>query len=55
MIPKMMDALVKPTAAPGLVLTQVPVPEVGIGEVLACGWLGLLLHKALKNMPGLAD
>ena len=28
---------------------------VGIGEVLACGWLGLLLHKALKNVPGLAD
>ena len=31
---KMMDALVKPECAKGLILTQVPVPEPGIGEVL---------------------
>lgn len=31
---KMMDALVKPERAPGLVLTQVPVPTPGPGEVL---------------------
>ena len=31
---KMMDALVKPERAKGLILTQVPVPEPGIGEVL---------------------
>lgn len=31
---KMMDALVKPNRAPGLVLTQVPVPTPGAGEVL---------------------
>ena len=31
---KMMDALVKPEAGKGLILTQVPVPEVGPGEVL---------------------
>ena len=31
---KLMDALVKPEAGKGLVLTQVPVPEVGPGEVL---------------------
>ncbi len=34
MTPKMMDALVKTEAAPGLKLMQVPVPEAGIGEVL---------------------
>ena len=31
---RMMDALVKPAAGPGLELRQVPVPEVGPGEVL---------------------
>ena len=31
---KMMDARVKPERAKGLILTQVPVPEPGIGEVL---------------------
>ncbi|MEA4919770.1 MAG: L-threonine 3-dehydrogenase [Clostridiaceae bacterium] len=31
---RMMDALVKPERAPGLVLTQVPVPTPGPGEVL---------------------
>ena len=31
---KMMDALVKTTAGPGLTLMQVPVPEVHTGEVL---------------------
>ncbi len=31
---KMMDAIVKPTAGPGLELRQVPVPTVGPGEVL---------------------
>ncbi len=31
---RMMDALVKPVAGPGLELRQVPVPEVGPGEVL---------------------
>ncbi len=31
---KMMNALVKPVAGPGLELRQVPVPEVGPGEVL---------------------
>lgn len=34
MIPKTMNALVKTSAAPGLTLMEVPVPEVGIGEVL---------------------
>lgn len=34
MIPAYMDALVKEEAAPGLVLKKVPVPSVGIGEVL---------------------
>ena len=34
MIPKMMDALVKTEKGPGLTLMQVPVPEVGIGQVL---------------------
>lgn len=34
MIPTMMDALVKTQADRGLTLMQVPVPEVGIGEVL---------------------
>jgi threonine 3-dehydrogenase len=29
-----MKALVKPQAGPGLVLTEVPVPEVGINDVL---------------------
>ena len=28
---------------------------VGIGEVLACGWLGLLLHKTLQKTPDLKD
>lgn len=31
---KLMDAIVKPAAAPGLELRRVPVPEVGPGEVL---------------------
>ena len=31
---KMMDAIIKPTAGVGLALAQVPVPEVGPGEVL---------------------
>lgn len=31
---KLMDAIVKPTAAPGLELRSVPVPEPGMGEVL---------------------
>lgn len=31
---QMMDAIVKPTAAPGLELRRVPVPEPGMGEVL---------------------
>ena len=31
---KMMDALVKPEKGRGLVLTQVPVPTPGAGEVL---------------------
>ena len=34
MIPKMMDAIVKPVAGVGLELRQVPVPEPGPGEVL---------------------
>ena len=34
MIPKMMDAIVKPVACVGLELRQVPVPEPGPGEVL---------------------
>ena len=34
MIPKMMDAIVKPVADVGLELRQVPVPEPGPGEVL---------------------
>ena len=34
MIPAYMDALVKDAAGPGLVLKKVPVPSVGIGEVL---------------------
>ena len=33
-MPRMMDAIVKPTAGPGLELRQVPVPEAGPGEVL---------------------
>ena len=33
-IPTMMDALVKTEAGKGLTLKQVPVPEVGAGEVL---------------------
>ena len=31
---RMMDAIVKPAAAPGLELRQVPVPTPGAGEVL---------------------
>lgn len=31
---RMMDAIVKPSAAPGLELRQVPVPTPGPGEVL---------------------
>ena len=34
MLSKMMDAIVKPTAGPGLELRRVPVPEPGPGEVL---------------------
>ena len=34
MIPKMMDAIVKPVAGVGLELRRVPVPEPGPGEVL---------------------
>ena len=33
-MPQFMDALVKPTAGPGLELRQVPVPEPGAGQVL---------------------
>ena len=34
MAQKMMDAIVKPVAGPGLELRQVPVPTPGPGEVL---------------------
>ena len=45
---RMMDALVKPDRAPGLILTQVPVPTPGPGEVLirnmAAGICGTDVH-----------
>lgn len=34
MIPESMDAIIKPTAGPGLSLARVPVPRPGMGEVL---------------------
>ena len=34
-IPEMMDAIVKPAPQVGLELRRVPVPKVGMGEVLS--------------------